>query len=80
MFSTLLDCGEPLQKYIDKMASENKSIEIRELAARYTTDIIASVAFGLEVNTIDNPNAEFRRYGRSVKINIFYILPPYRSK
>lgn len=67
MFSTLLNCGEPLQKYINKMSAENKSVEFRELAARYTTDIIASVAFGLEVNTIDNPNTEFRRFGRKVK-------------
>lgn len=52
------------------MATDNKSVEVRELAARYTTDIIASVAFGIEVNTIDNPDAEFRRYGR--KVIFFY--------
>ncbi|KAJ6639105.1 Cytochrome P450 6k1 [Pseudolycoriella hygida] len=64
MFSTLLNCGEPLQKYINKMASTNETIEVRELAARYTTDIIASVAFGIDVNAIDNPDTDFRRYGR----------------
>lgn len=68
MFSTLLECGEPLQKYISKMATANKTVEVRELAARYTTDIIASVAFGLDVNTIDNPDAEFRRFGRKVNL------------
>nr|ATY49601.1 cytochrome P450 [Bradysia odoriphaga] len=70
MFSTLLDCGEPLQKYISKKAAMNQSVEFRELAARYTTDIIASVGFGIDVNTIDNPDAEFRRYGRkALEIN-----------
>lgn len=71
MFSTLLDCGEPLQKYINKMATANKAIEVRELAARYTTDVIASVAFGIEVNAIDNPDTEFRKYGR--KVNFVFI-------
>lgn len=66
MFSTLLDCGAPLQEYISKKAAHNQSVEFRELAARYTTDIIASVGFGINVNTIDNPNAEFRHYGRKV--------------
>lgn len=71
MFSTLLECGEPLQKYINKMATASKTVEVRELGARYTTDIIASVAFGIDVNTIDNPDAEFRRYGR--KVNLIFI-------
>lgn len=66
MFSTLLDCGQSLQNYINKMADEDKVVEVREVAARFTTDIIASIAFGIDVNTIDNPDTDFRRYGRKV--------------
>lgn len=80
MFSTLLDCGEPLQKYINKMATANKAVEFRELAAQYTTNIIASVAFGIEVNAIDNPETEFRKYGRKVNFYIFINIVCLLSK
>lgn len=74
MFSTLVTAGEPLQKYLNRIATDNKTVEVRELAARYTTDIIASVAFGIDVNTIDNPDAAFRRFGRKVFFFKFQIF------
>lgn len=66
MFSTLLDCGVPLTKYMDNVADTVGVVEIREIFARYTTNIIASVAFGIDINTIDNPELPFRYYGRKV--------------
>lgn len=64
MFSTLLACGGSLQSHIQRYADGPDCIEMREMAARFTTDVIASVAFGVEINTIDNPETDFRRYGR----------------
>lgn len=32
--------------------------------ARYSTDVISIVAFGLETNSLENPDAEFRKIGR----------------
>lgn len=66
MFSTILDCGASLQKYMQNAAKNEDVIEVREIAACYTTDIIASVAFGVEINSIENPDTPFRRYGRKV--------------
>lgn len=40
MFSTFLDCGVPLKRYLNREAEKGNVIEMRELAARYTTDII----------------------------------------
>lgn len=42
MFSTFLDCGEPLKRYLNREAEKGNVIEMRELAARYTTDIIGN--------------------------------------
>ncbi|XP_049830256.1 cytochrome P450 6a2-like [Schistocerca gregaria] len=39
-------------------------VEVRELVARYTTDVIASCAFGIDIDSQHNPEAEFRQWGR----------------
>lgn len=31
--------------------------------------VIASVAFGIDVDSISDPNTDFRRYGRQVRIS-----------
>lgn len=40
--------------------------EMRDLMARYTTDIIASCAFGVQANSLQDPESDFRREGRSM--------------
>lgn len=40
MFSTLLDCAVPLKRYLNREAENGNVVEMREIAARYTTDII----------------------------------------
>lgn len=66
MFSTLVDCGVPLEKYLESIANGERITDMREIAARFSTNVIASVAFGNDINCIDNPNTSFRRYGRKV--------------
>lgn len=67
MFPTFLDCATNLQNHVEKRAkSENNVIEIRDLLARYTTDIIASVAFGIENDSINEPENLFRKMGAKV--------------
>lgn len=37
-----------------------------ELSAKFTTDTIGRCAFGLDCNTLSDPDSEFRRAGRDV--------------
>lgn len=41
-------------------------MEVKELSGQYTTDLIATTAFGLQVNSFVDPNAPFRHYGRKI--------------
>jgi cytochrome P450 family 6 len=67
MFPTFVTCAMRLKTFIGKHAdSANNVIEFRDLFARYTTDVIASTAFGFENDSINEPNNEFRRIGQKV--------------
>ncbi|XP_049964318.1 cytochrome P450 6k1-like [Schistocerca serialis cubense] len=66
MCQTMQDCGRQLVEVLEEPAKKGQILEMREIAARFTTDIIASVGFGLESNSQRNPDAEFRRWGRKL--------------
>lgn len=66
MFSTLVHCGDSLNKFMDKAADTEKTLEMREIMAQYTTNIITSVAFGLDVDAISDPETPFRKIGRKI--------------
>ena len=64
MFQTFVDCGIELGSILEKSASDEEIIEVKDIMARYSTDIISSAAFGIKCNCLKNPNAEFREWGR----------------
>ncbi|XP_049815179.1 cytochrome P450 6k1-like isoform X2 [Schistocerca nitens] len=66
MFQTMVDCGREMADILEEPASRGEVMEMREIGARYATDIIASVAFGIEVNCQRNPEAAFRQWGRKI--------------
>lgn len=64
IFTTLLDCKNPLQRFIEKASKTNETVEIREITTCFTTNVIASVAFGIEIDCLADPDTPFRKYGR----------------
>lgn len=48
------------------MLIKPKPIEIHEVFARYATNVIASVAFGFDIDCFRNPDCKFRKYGKRV--------------
>ncbi|CAD1475072.1 unnamed protein product, partial [Heterotrigona itama] len=64
MFSLILDCSNTLEKYMETLVSERECIEVREVAARFTTDVIASCAFGVETNAMSKAQSRFREIGK----------------
>jgi cytochrome P450 family 6 len=66
MFGTLLECGKELQDCLQEPANKSETIELKDILARYSTDVIASCAFGIQCNCLKNPDAEFRTWGRKI--------------
>ncbi|KAJ9577525.1 hypothetical protein L9F63_005898 [Diploptera punctata] len=66
MFPTVVETGNELKEHLKKPAERNEVIEVKDILARYSTDIISSVAFGIQCNSLKNPNSEFRKWGRKI--------------
>lgn len=59
MFPILLEVAERLKGVLDNEIKNDRKVEIKTILMRYTTDIIGSCAFGLECNSLKDPNVEF---------------------
>jgi cytochrome P450 family 6 len=66
MFQTFADCTVGLNDIMDDSATNHLPVDIKDILGRFITDIIGSVAFGLECNSLKDPNAQFRKYGKLV--------------
>lgn len=65
MFETVVNVAEIMKRQFDKDA-ESGLVEVKESLAKFTTDVIGNIAFGLEMNSINDPDAEFRKMGKRV--------------
>lgn len=66
IFPTLIESNKPLVKFMNEAAAIESTVNVHELLAQYTTNIIASVAFGIDIDCIADPNQPFRVAGRKV--------------
>ncbi|XP_031634047.1 probable cytochrome P450 6d5 [Contarinia nasturtii] len=88
MFSTFIDCGSILENYLEKLATNGEILDVSEISASHSTNIIASVAFGIDIDCIKNPDCEFRVCGRqmfetsfwnNLRFAMFFIAPKLMS-
>jgi cytochrome P450 family 6 len=68
MFYIMDKVSDDLVKYIDTRIADNDKVElnVRDVIAMYTTDVIANTAYGLDAKTLENPDGDFRRIGRKL--------------
>uniref|UniRef100_A0A182Y3M3 Uncharacterized protein n=1 Tax=Anopheles stephensi TaxID=30069 RepID=A0A182Y3M3_ANOST len=63
-FPLVLSIAEQFCEFLREQQTTDDVVEVRDLMARFTTDVIGSYAFGLECNSFRDPQNEFRRIGR----------------
>ncbi|XP_053673740.1 probable cytochrome P450 6a17 [Anopheles nili] len=74
MFHTIVDVGKKLDQYLEARCAKVQLIDVKELLARFLTDVIASWAFGIESNSLNDPQSHFRQMGKQM-VN----LPKYKA-
>ncbi|CAG9859768.1 unnamed protein product [Phyllotreta striolata] len=67
MFPTVISCSKNMQNILKERSEANEPIDFKDLLARFTTDVIGNVGFGVETNSLKDPASEFRQHG----INVF---------
>lgn len=64
MFPTVMHIAQDFADSVKVIVEENPSgFMIKNLTSRYTTDVIGSCAFGLECNSLKDPDNQFRKIG-----------------
>lgn len=65
MFETVVTVSDLMIKKLQQNKN-SEVVEVKEALSEFTTDVIGNVAFGLEMNSIANPDAMFRKMGRKI--------------
>ncbi|XP_076285745.1 putative cytochrome P450 6a13 isoform X1 [Lasioglossum baleicum] len=66
MFALMVECSKNLEGYLDNVVGKGEPVKVSELSAQYTTDVVGTCAFGINMNSMSEKESEFRRMGRSM--------------
>ena len=87
MFYLLEECATQLEKQIVDVSFQGEPIiDVRELAANFTIDVIGTCAFGIKTNALtDSENSQFKIMARklsksSYKTTLWRMLRPALPK
>ncbi|XP_071448206.1 cytochrome P450 6k1-like [Hetaerina americana] len=55
-----------LREMVDHSGEKGWEVEMKDMAARFMTEVVSSCAFGLKTDAIGNPDNEFHRMGKKL--------------
>ncbi|XP_054270759.1 probable cytochrome P450 6a13 [Macrosteles quadrilineatus] len=86
MFEQISNCGEDLVRILETHALSKNDVEAKQIVSLFTTDVIASCAFGLQLKADSPEGDEFRKMASQVftpslkqviKLNFMFLLPKF---
>ncbi|KAL0870364.1 hypothetical protein ABMA27_005374 [Loxostege sticticalis] len=66
MFPLIVERAEKLQVRALNAARGGKVMDVRDMMARYTTDFIGACGFGLDADSLNEEDSDFRRLGNEI--------------
>lgn len=67
MFGILASIGDTFVSAVDKdLNASDHNIDVYDWTARYTSDVIGNIAFGIDCDCIENPKTDILRHGRNI--------------
>ncbi|XP_011180068.1 cytochrome P450 6g1 [Zeugodacus cucurbitae] len=68
MYPLMTEIGTELEAHLKSYEKNGDAFvtEVKEICALFTTDLIATIAFGVKANSLVNPNGDFRTQGRKL--------------
>lgn len=77
MFGLILECSQHFDQYLEKVVARGEAFDTRELTSKFTTDVIGSCAFGIDMNTLGEEDNEFSKMGKHIfaphLLNVFRL-------
>ncbi|KAJ1096458.1 hypothetical protein NDU88_001599 [Pleurodeles waltl] len=74
MFPIIKNLGETLVKNIQKTTEQEEPLDMKKLFGSYTTDVVIGTSFGVNVDSMNNPNDPFVTISRKM-LNFRFINP-----
>ncbi|XP_057604859.1 cytochrome P450 3A12-like isoform X2 [Hippopotamus amphibius kiboko] len=74
MFPILGQYGDVLVRNLKKEAEKGKPINMKDIFGAYSMDVITSTSFGVNVDSLNNPQDPFVEYGRKISTIDFFNL------
>lgn len=89
LFESIRNSSAGMVEVLEKQSQVPNQVDIKDVVARYITDVICSYAFGVECNSVKNPQRTIRKNVRSIfeisrlekiRILLLLILPTFVLK
>ncbi|KAJ8670406.1 hypothetical protein QAD02_001665 [Eretmocerus hayati] len=68
-FELMLEICQDLKGHLQTFGVDDrvgKPLHIKEMCAKFVTDVIGKTAFGMDFESLKNPDAEFRKHGKAI--------------
>ncbi|XP_066154470.1 probable cytochrome P450 6a13 [Euwallacea fornicatus] len=66
MLPLVVKCSDLMWQHFEKYSQSHEDLVLKETLASFTTDVIGSVAFGLDFGSFTSKEAQFRKMGREI--------------